>query len=113
MKTEIKNAVDTLLETNFIETICDKLILERRYLVYKEDIKQDLYLYMLENKDKLDKLPDGQLYFYLIKVLKNWLSSNYSDAYKNYIRHDDMIDSDAAPWLFENGTNPNNNKNNY
>lgn len=86
---------EKIAEDEIVEIICKNLqINPEKY----EDFVQEIYLILLEyDEDKIKFMYDnGQLNFFITKVIKNQWFSKTSPYYKKYRKFWDMIDDNKS-----------------
>lgn len=83
--------LNKIANEKLVETICKNIGVSPKYM---DDLVQEIYLILLEyNQTKLQKIYDnGQLNFFLTRIIKNQWCSNTSPFYKKYRKFYDLID---------------------
>lgn len=83
--------LNKIANEKLVETICKNIGVSPKYM---NDLVQEIYLILLEyNQTKLQKIYDnGQLNFFLTRIIKNQWCSNTSPFYKKYRKFYDLID---------------------
>lgn len=83
--------LEKIANEKLVETICKNIGVSPKYM---DDLVQEIYLILLEyDQVKLKTIVDnGQLNYFLTKIIKNQWCSNTSPFYKKYRKFWDMID---------------------
>ena len=83
--------LNKIADEKHVETICKNIGVSPKYM---DDLVQEIYLILLEyNQTKLQELYDnGQINFFLTRIIKNQWCSNTSPFYKKYRKYYDLID---------------------
>ena len=84
-------SIEKIAEQHLVETVVSEIgKSETRWNL--DDLVQDIYMDLLKKKDKVEKIPETQIRFYIARMVINNIHSSTSPYYNTYKKPYDEIE---------------------